>query len=173
MNSYSDVAISSDQLSHSECFKNKTINQHLPDNCYLGSLSIGAFSQEHKIHAGLEASIMFNHVKNQASRISLGLSIQEKKGILDFFQNISYTHYYHFNLKYFSPYFGLGVVLGSTDKCTDEEEENDECEENGSASIYPEAGLQIRTNNFTILPFIRRYDFNNHNTYGLSIGRNF
>lgn len=173
MNSYSEVALTNDQRSRSECTKINSNNQKLPDSCLRGSLSVGAFYQEHRVHAGLEASIMFDHVENQASKISLGLSIQDKKGILDFFRNISYTHYYHFNLENFNPYLGVGVVLGSTDKCTDEEEENDECEETGSASIYPEIGLQIRTNNFTILPFVRRYDFNDHNTFGLSIGRNF
>ncbi len=159
------------------CSEHQSNNAH-ESLCFRGSQSLGIFMQEEKINAGLEASIMFDHLENQASKISLGFTLKEKKGLLDIFRNISYTHYYHFSLKRLNlnevtPYIGLGVVFGSTMNCTEEEEENNECEENGMASIYPELGFQIRTRKLTIHPFIRRYDFNDHNTYGLSIGHNF
>lgn len=183
--SYSDRVKSSDTPADSDhlisfpvCSDQQANNQDDEKSCFRGSQSLGIFMQEEKINAGIEGSIMFDHLENQASKISLGFTLREKKGILDVFRNISYTHYYHFSLNRLhlneiSPYIGLGVVFGGTMNCTDKEIENDECEENGMASIYPELGFQIRTRKLTIHPFIRRYDFNDHNTYGLSIGRNF
>lgn len=170
MNSYSEEAVNLPL-----CSEHQSDNAH-ESLCFRGSHSLGIFMQEEKINAGIEGSIMFDHLENQASKISLGFTLREKKGLLDIFRNISYTHYYHFSLKRLhlngvTPYIGL--VFGNTMNCTDEEEENNECEENGMASIYPELGFQIRTRKLAIHPFIRRYDFNDHNTYGLSIGRNF
>lgn len=148
-----------------------TVNFSLP--CKTTSLSLGAFYQQNKTNAGLEGSITFEHSHRQASKLSIGFSIREKKGISDLFRNLSYTHYYHFGQKNLNPYIGLGVVLGETFNCSEEEKEEEECEENGLAYVYPEIGLMIRTKKFTIYPFVRRYDFNKHDTYGLSIGRRF
>jgi hypothetical protein len=174
-----DTPAGSQHLNNSaNCLDTQANRKAMNSRCYLGSLSLGLFMQEEKIHSGLEGSITFDHLENQASRISLGISLKEQKGLLDIFRSISYTHYYHFNLSKFNleklnPHMGLGVALGTTNNCSEEREANGKCNEKGLASIYPELGIQIRTRRLTIYPFVRRYDFNDHNTYGLSIGRNF
>lgn len=147
-----------------------TSTANFPLPCETTALSLGAFFQNNKTNAGIEGSITFEHSHHQASKLSIGFSIKEKGGLSDLFRNLSYTHYYHFGQKELNPYIGLGAVLGGTFDCSEEEEE---CEETGMASVYPEIGLMIRTKKFAIYPFVRRYDFNKHNTFGLSIGRRF
>lgn len=135
-------------------------------------LSVGGFSEENGDRSGLEISVLINTTKKYASRISGVLySGRNNEELMDSFTGFSFTGYLHLNQKYLNPYLGLGVFMGDTFNCSDDESE--ECEEEGIFTIYPEVGLAINAGKLHIFPYVRRYNFNGHNTYGLNLGLKF
>ncbi len=142
-------------------------------NCGNVFLSVSAFSEEDGDRAGFEISILINTSKNYANRISGVLySGRNEEELIEAFTGFSFTGYLHLNQKYINPYLGLGVFAGDTFNCSDDEE-TDECEEEAILTIYPEVGLAINVGKLHIFPYVRRYNFNSHNTYGLNLGLKF
>lgn len=136
--------------------------------------SVSAFSEEDGYRSGLEISILINTSPKYASRISGVLySARNEEKLMDAFAGFSYTGYLHLNQKYINPYIGMGVFAGDTFKCSEDDEENDKCEEEGIFTIYPEIGIAINVGKLHVFPYVRRYNFNDNNTYGLNIGLGF
>lgn len=136
-------------------------------------LTLGGFSEDEGDRAGLEMSGLMNTSSSHASRISGVLySGRNDDKIIDLFSGFSFTRYYHLNGDVITPYFGLGLFIGDTFNCSDEDAEKD-CEEDFVFTVYPEVALAINVGNLHIFPYIRRYNFIGHNSYGLNIGLKF
>mgnify|MGYP000075084559 CR=1 FL=1 len=142
-------------------------------------ISVGSFSEEQGDRSGLEISSMLNTSKRYAGKISGVLfSGRNEDNLMDLFSGFSYTAYLHFNQKHINPNFGIGLFIGDTFHCDNEDQEEgineeDKCQEEMIIAIYPEIGLAINLETLHIYPFIRRYNFNNHNTYGVNMGIRF
>jgi len=77
-----------------------------------------------------------------------------------------------------NPYLGLGVFIGKTQHCTDNEELYEDCLENYAAAVYPEFGIEFNIVKVQIIPYIRRYldtsdSRTSGNIYGINIGMSF
>lgn len=135
-----------------------------------GSSYIGGFEEDGGERSGVEFSGMGQPSDKMASKFSLVLYTgKNNQEIEDHFGGISLSYYYHLNQKYVNPYFGMGVFLGRTFNCTDEEEEEGSCQEDYTAIAYPEIGFLIKLGELKIYPFIRRFDFRDKNTYGINL----
>ncbi len=134
-----------------------------------GSLYIGGFKEDGGARSGVELSLSGELSNKMANRVSVVLYTGENtEEIEDNFEGLSLSYYYHLNQKYINPYFGIGLFLGRTFNCTEEEEERD-CLEDYTAITYPEIGILVKLGELHIYPFVRRYDFGNVNTYGLNL----
>lgn len=74
-----------------------------------------------------------------------------------------------------NPYIGLGIFIGETLNCTDEEEESNYCSEEMTAALYPELGIKLNIENIQVTPYIRRYfdtsdSRKSGNVYGINFG---
>ncbi|TYK66382.1 hypothetical protein [Colwellia echini] len=79
-----------------------------------------------------------------------------------------------------NPYLGLGIFIGKTQNCTDEEEQFEGCIDSFTTALYPEFGVEFNILKFQITPYIRRYYIRRYietsdsrtsgNVYGINIG---
>ncbi len=137
-------------------------------------MSVGSFLEEGGERSGAEISIIVSSAKTFATRFSGVLYIgRNDNEIKDLFGGFSMTGYFHLNQPYINPYLGLGLFLGDTYHCTEEEKEEDECREDVVAAIYPEVGVAINVASIQIYPFARLYNFGDDATYGLNLGLRF
>ena len=135
-----------------------------------GSTYIGGFKEDGGERSGVELSFMGEPSDRLASKFSFVLYTgKNNEEIEDKFGGFSLSHYYHLNQKYISPYFGVGLFLGRTFNCTEEEEEEGDCLEDYTAITYPEVGILIKLGELHLYPFVRRYDFGNENTFGFNL----
>jgi hypothetical protein len=136
-------------------------------------LTLGGFAEDEGDRSGLEISGLMNTSNNHANRISGVLySGRNDDKIMDLFSGFSFTRYHHLNDDFINPYFGLGLFIGDTFNCSDDDAEKD-CEEDFVFTVYPEVALAINVGNLHIFPYIRRYNFIGHNSYGLNVGFKF
>jgi hypothetical protein len=135
-----------------------------------GSAYIGGFKEDGGERSGAELSFMGEPSDKMASKFSVVLySGKNNEEIEDKFGGLSLSYYYHLNQKYINPYFGIGLFLGRTFNCTEEEEEEGDCLEDYAAITYPEVGILVKLGELHIYPFVRRYDFGKENTYGFNL----
>jgi hypothetical protein len=69
-------------------------------------------------------------------------------------------------------YLGLAIFVTVTFNCSDDDEP-EEYQKDEILTIYPEVGLAIHAGKLYVFPYVRRYNFNGHNTYGLNLGLRF
>ncbi len=134
-------------------------------------MSVGSFLEDGGERSGLEISAMANVSNSFSGRFSGVLYVgRNNDEIKDLFGGFSFSGYYHLNFKYINPYLGAGVFFGDTYHCTDKEKEDEGCQEDLVAAIYPEIGVAFNLGELHIYPFVRRYNFGEENTYGLNLG---
>ena len=143
-----------------------------------GFVSASVFNEANGNHSGLELSLLAKSSSYFATRIS-GVLYSEKEAIKvhDIYGGFSATAYFHPNLQYLNPYLGLGLFVGDTFNCSDNDEKDGTCNEDIVLAAYPEFGIGINIGKLHVFPFIRRYfDTNSHasttSAYGVHIGIN-
>jgi hypothetical protein len=136
-----------------------------------GFVSIGSFLEEGGERSGGEFSFLSNTSSFFAMRFSGVLYVgRNENDIKDLFGGFSFTGFLHLNQRYINPYLGLGLFLGDTYHCTEEEKAEDECREDGVIAVYPEVGVAFNLVDIQIYPFARLYNFGDDTTYGLNLG---
>lgn len=140
------------------------------------NISLGVFNEPQGERAGLEIA-MSAHNDYFGGRLSGtlykgGKNNEYESGEL--YAGFSGFGYVHMGQD-INPYLGVGVFIGETLNCTDEQEEFENCSEEMTAALYPELGLELNIENIQVTPYIRRYfdtsdSRKSGNVYGINFG---
>lgn len=160
---------------------------YLPGNLYAADLNdsygaIGGFNEAGGTHSGIEAAFSFE----QSDHASLGTSIGyytslNESHIIDTFRGGSFTALLSPFSDVIKPKLGLGIFIGDTPECSEEEEllaelaDPDDCERKTVTAAYPEIGVLFGVGKLRLYPFARRYFDSTSgsspiNAYGIHLG---
>jgi len=129
------------------------------DTSVSANVYVGTYYNEALDDIGFELGVGipfgYQYIQQQ---VKFSVSIHEARSDYynnDFYESVSAS--YHVGIgDILMPQFGIGLMLGNTMHC-DEEDDLFTCNEDYIAAIYPEASVTLKLGNLHFVPFVRRY----------------